>query len=311
MALQTRLPLHTTHAVRCWCRAAADLLSAVADDFALWNRALSASEAAGLAAAATALAPQPAVSLMTADLIRSGPGREAGALQVRCVLRQRAGSGASRPDAAWVARQPSSSILVLACPAAHTRLIGRRLVRSTSACPRMAASTSVTSQTCGASLSPTSCMRQAASSCACSRPCRSRPRCAVPAGLQRRRQRQQVGCCCVPSLPACHAVRLLPTTPRALPLQISWRTNATLRNFTLSFLAQHPSLLPRPAVQVGRPPACASQLARAPRMLTQSGACRTALQVGMNLGGVVYWQSQVSSSVRSFAMPQRALAELA
>jgi len=60
------------------------LYTGIIDDFALWNRALSPTEAAALVASAQPLKPAPAVSVTSLNLIRSGPTREAGALKV-CV----------------------------------------------------------------------------------------------------------------------------------------------------------------------------------------------------------------------------------
>jgi len=54
----------------------------IVDDFAVWRRALSASEVAALVASTVQLAPKPAVSFVTVDLRRSGAGKEAGAVQV-------------------------------------------------------------------------------------------------------------------------------------------------------------------------------------------------------------------------------------
>lgn len=58
----------------------------IVDDFAVWRRALSASEVATLVASTVQLAPKPAVSFVTVDLRRSGAGKEVGAVQVCTTL---------------------------------------------------------------------------------------------------------------------------------------------------------------------------------------------------------------------------------
>ena len=52
------------------------------DDFAMWRRPLSATEAAALAAATSELQLAPVVSVTSVTLVRSGANREAGAMTV-------------------------------------------------------------------------------------------------------------------------------------------------------------------------------------------------------------------------------------